>query len=80
MKLRLKTHHKLDSNDSEEYLSICCRLHTLQKSIEDHTMLKLQGVIILTSISQTQYVGRYHLDETFWRQIALLEVYLDIPL
>lgn len=49
LKLRLKTHHRLDSNDSEEYLSICCHLHT-------------------------------HLDETFWRQIALLEVYLDIPL
>lgn len=25
-------------------------------------------------------VKTYHLDETFWRQIALLEVYLDIPL
>lgn len=28
--LRLKKHRKLDSNDSEVYLSICFHLHTLQ--------------------------------------------------
>ena len=39
LKLRLKTHHRLDSNDSEVYLSICCHLHTLQKSIQNRNLL-----------------------------------------
>lgn len=29
LKLRLKRHHRLDSSDSEVYLSICCHLRTL---------------------------------------------------
>lgn len=31
LKLELKRHHRLDSNDSEEYLSICFHLHTLKQ-------------------------------------------------
>lgn len=34
LKLRLKRHHRLDSNDSEVYLSICFHLHTLQEHLE----------------------------------------------
>lgn len=56
LKLELKRHHRLDSNDSEEYLSICCHLHTLQTRIH-HIELSVGGrnrilCIFLNSLEQ----------------------------
>lgn len=86
LKLELKRHHRLDSNDSEEYLSICCHLHTLQKGIH-RSVLSVIGQHNTLHLFEdgskdrrTVLVKTYHLDETFWRQIAPLVVYLDIPL
>lgn len=42
LKLELKRRHRLDSNDSEEYLSICCHLHTLQTRVH-HIELSVGG-------------------------------------
>lgn len=62
--------------------------YTAKEHTQTHTLGSFSGINMETrdiiSFLQTKTVsvvfGTYHLDETFLRQIALLEVYLDIPL